>query len=416
MFYDDSEDDDDLLSIEEIDASAADESGEVKKQRPQQRRGPRRIRMNEDGDMDRFSVDNSLDIYDDGKGKSRKDKAKADGSKADNTGLTAKKVIIRTLVSIVTALFITVLGLLGVIAVLEFGPSKTARDLFVNSAMESSAGKFLAKLFLSDETIADIRKANSVVAVDEVTDSSLVDTSGAVTGDGIDEDGDGLDFYKLQTDTYTGILVKVYDPSRVCVGISGEYGENCSGKKVCEMVEMYGGVLAVNAGGFYDANGMGTGGIPDGLVISDGELKYGSLNTTYEVIGFDNENKLVVGNMTAQAALDRGVHSAVSFGPILIVNGEAAEINGAGSGLNPRTAVGQCADGTILLLVIDGRQTNSLGASYADLIDVMLQYGAVNAANLDGGSSSVMYYNGEYINNCSSMIGDRSIPTCILVK
>ena len=90
--------------------------------------------------------------------------------------------------------------------------------------------------------------------------------------------------------------------------------------------------------------------------------------------------------MTAQAALDRGVRDAVSFGPVLVVNGEAVEVNGSGSGLNPRTAIGQREDGSILLVVIDGRQVNSLGASYSDVIELMLEYGAVNAANLDGGS------------------------------
>ena len=162
--------------------------------------------------------------------------------------------------------------------------------------------------------------------------------------------------------------------------------------------------------------GVGTGGEPDGLVISEGRLKWGSLGTTYGIIGIDNNNVLVVGDMTAQAALDRGVRDAVSFGPVLVVNGEAVEVNGSGSGLNPRTAIGQREDGSILLVVIDGRQVNSLGASYSDVIELMLEYGAVNAANLDGGSSSLMYYNGEYINSCASMYGPRDLPTTIIVK
>lgn len=68
------------------------------------------------------------------------------------------------------------------------------------------------------------------------------------------------------------------------------------------------------------------------------------------------------------------------------------------------------------MLVIDGRQVNSLGASYADVINVMLEYGAVNAANLDGGSSSLMYYKGEYINSCASLYGPRNMPTSIIVR
>lgn len=328
------------------------------------------------------------------------------------------RLIKRIALSIFTALFIIVLGLLGVIYILEFGPSNTARNLFVNSAMESSAGKFMATMFLSDEKIAQIRKDNSVVASDDITDTSLINisTNETDTADGDDNDEDGIQIIDISNDTYKGKMMIVKDPSRVTVGISGQYGASYSGKTVMDMAINYDAVAAVNGGGFEDNNGVGNGGTPIGLVISDGELKYGSAGSSYEVIGFDNNNNLVVGKMTASEALSRGVRDALSFGPILIVNGQASQVNGSGSGLNPRTAIGQRADGAILLLVIDGRQVNSLGASYADVIDVMLEYGAVNAANLDGGSSSLMYYKGEYINSCASLYGPRNMPTSIIVR
>ena len=120
--------------------------------------------------------------------------------------------------------------------------------------------------------------------------------------------------------------------------------------------------------------------------------------------------------MTGKQALEEGIRDAVSFGPTLIVNGEALSGIGTGGGLNPRTAIGQRADGTVLLLVIEGRQATSLGASYTDLIRVMLEHGAVNAANLDGGSSSVMYYEGSLVNSNASVIGLRKMPTAFLVR
>lgn len=328
------------------------------------------------------------------------------------------RLIKRIALSIFTALFVIVLGLLGVIYILEFGPSNTARNLFVNSAMESSAGKFMATMFLSDEKVAQIRKDNSVVASDDITDTSLINisTNETDTADGDDNDEDGIQIIDISNDTYKGKMMIIKDPSRVTVGISGQYGASYSGKTVMDMAMNYDAVAAVNGGGFEDNNGVGNGGTPIGLVISDGELKYGSAGSSYEVIGFDNNNNLVVGKMTASEALSRGVRDALSFGPILIVNGQASQVNGSGSGLNPRTAIGQRADGAILLLVIDGRQVNSLGASYADVIDVMLEYGAVNAANLDGGSSSLMYYKGEYINSCASLYGPRNMPTSIIVR
>ena len=139
-------------------------------------------------------------------------------------------------------------------------------------------------------------------------------------------------------------------------------------------------------------------------------------NTTYDIIGFNKENVLIVGKMTGNQAVNMGIRDAVCFGPTLIVNGNPLTVAGAGSGLNPRTAIGQRADGTVLLLVIEGRQATSLGASYNDLIRVMLEYGAVNAANLDGGSSSVMYNKSELINSNASFIGLRKVPTAILIR
>lgn len=347
-------------------------------------------------------------------GHNRKIKNNKKNNKKSNKGRLIKRIAL----SIFTALFVIVLGLLGVIYILEFGPSNTARNLFVNSAMESSAGKFMATMFLSDEKIAQIRKDNSVVASDDITDTSLINigTNETDTADGDDNDEDGIQIIDISNDTYKGKMMIIKDPSRVTVGISGQYGASYSGKTVMDMAMNYDAVAAVNGGGFEDNNGVGNGGTPIGLVISDGELKYGSAGSSYEVIGFDNNNNLVVGKMTASEALSRGVRDALSFGPILIVNGQASQVNGSGSGLNPRTAIGQRADGAILLLVIDGRQVNSLGASYADVIDVMLEYGAVNAANLDGGSSSLMYYKGEYINSCASLYGPRNMPTSIIVR
>lgn len=322
----------------------------------------------------------------------------------------AKKVIVRTVISIITAIVILFFALLGAVTIINYGPSETARNLFVNSVMESSAGKFMATWFFSEEKIKEIRAQNSVVASKEVTNSDLIAINDVQTA------VDPIELIDISSSTYKGKLVIVHDPARLTVGVSGDYGASCNGKTVKDMAIAYNAVAAVNAGGFIDEGGMGNGGTPVGAVISEGKLKYGSLATSYELIGFNTENKLIVGQMTGRQALDRGIRDAVSFGPILIVNGTPSIVNGDGSGLNPRTAIGQRADGAIILIVIDGRQANSMGASYADLIDLMLQYGAVNAANLDGGSSTMLYYNGEYLNNCSSLYGPRNLPTSIIVR
>ena len=293
-----------------------------------------------------------------------------------------------------------------------------AINLFVNSVLETSAGKFLATSFVSADVIEEIKSQNSIELTDEVTDSSLINVAAenvdTTTTDTTDDDWDKQMEVAGNGGSYNGYLMKIKDPSRVMVGTCGSFGDY--GLHVDAIVNRYGAIAGVNGGGFEDENGMGNGGTPIGLVISNGELLAGDLNRSYDIAGFDSNNVLVVGSMTGQQALDRGIRDCCCYGPTLIVNGVATTVYGTGSGINPRTAIGQCADGTVLLLVIDGRQINSIGATFADVIDVMLEYGAVNAYNLDGGSSTALYYNGEYINSTAPLTGSRLIPTAIIVK
>ena len=190
--------------------------------------------------------------------------------------------------------------------------------------------------------------------------------------------------------------------------------------QLTDMVAKYNGLAGINAGGFNDENGQGDGGKPQGLVITEGQIIAGGNNSTYNVIGLDGEGILHVGTMTGNEAVESGIEWAVSFvthdglASALIINGEVQTQN-LGGGVNPRTAIGQRADGALLLLVLDGRSINTLGATMENIADIMLEYGAVNAGNLDGGSSSVMVYDGEIINNCASVTGPRRIPTGFIV-
>lgn len=340
-----------------------------------------------------------------------------------------KNILKKVGIVIVSTVIVLLIGAYGVMWICVNGPSPLAKELFVLSVRESSAGGFLADIYCTDEEIEAIEKKNSVVETDEITDTSIIKIPKPSTLEGEDkpqedeeqiveafEYVDGICVEDISGATFNGKMMIIKDPSRVFVGALPKYGDEIVGNRVGEFIERYGATAGTNAGGFKDVGGNGTGGVPEGIVISEGELKSGGLNNTYEVIGITKENVLVVGNMTAKKAMDMGVRDAVSFGPILIVNGNPATVGGTGGGLNPRTAIGQRADGAVLLLVVDGRQASSLGASMNDLINVMLEYGAVNAANLDGGSSTRMIYKGEQLNSSASLIGDRPMPTAILVR
>ncbi|WP_417076329.1 phosphodiester glycosidase family protein [Holdemania filiformis] len=289
------------------------------------------------------------------------------------------------------------------------GPSVTVSNLLTSTMMETRTLKSIARLFFSEEEMETIMNRNSVSDTDEITDSE--------TDFVIDESKkDKIEIIDIKGPTYEGKLMIVYDPSRIHLAVNSDLGNSNEGYFVEEYVKANDAIAGINAGGFDDPNGQGTSGIPYGIVIQDGELVSGGLDDYNSVIGFNEQNKLIVGNMTGRQALEYGLRDAVTFKPIFIVNYVPVEVTGTGGGVNPRTVIGQREDGAVLLLVIDGRQTTSLGASYSDCIDIMTQYGAMNAANLDGGSSSVMVYDGQIINNVVSMNGDRKVPTAFIVK
>ncbi len=307
-------------------------------------------------------------------------------------------------ISVGSALLFIVVALLLLMAVIFYGPSQTARDLLVVSVTETSALKFIPYIYLPSDEVEAILEGNKVLQTDEVTDTDLYDDF-----DEEEVDKDKIELVDVVGDTYKGFMLIVHDPSRVVVSTPDEFGEGHRGIKVTEMIEKEGGIAGTNAGGFADHGGVGNGGTPLGTVISHGELMWGWVETN--VVGFDAEDRLVVGSMTANEAVEMGLRDAVSFEPALIINGESLPIVGTGGGLNPRTAIGQRADGAVLLLIIDGRQAHSLGASYSDLQKVMVEFGAVNASNLDGGSSTTLYYEGELISTPASLYGPRDLPT-----
>ncbi len=344
--------------------------------------------------------------------KAKKNKSIQQTITENKKGLTAWVIIRRSLICFFTFLIILVLGIMGAVTIVNYGPSKRARDIFVSSVLETSAAKFLATWYFSDAEIEQIKNNNSIKPVDEDTNTDLIEVGN--TDPGFDKNK--IEIHNIASKNYKGVMMVVYDPKRVYVGALPEFKQDAYGKRVIDFVKDDNCIAGINAGGFDDPGGVGKGGVPLGIVIVDGKLKWGGLNSSYDMAGFDKDGKLHVGKMTGQEALDKGIQYAVSFGPTLIVNGKPSEINGTAGGWNPRTAIGQRADGAVLLLVIDGRQPDSIGASHGDLIQEMLNFGAVNAYNLDGGTSSHMIYKDEVITNCSSLYGTRKMPTAILVR
>lgn len=322
----------------------------------------------------------------------------------------------RILSLIGVTLLALVLILLGVVWVLEKGPSPTLTAAFCQSVRETSAIRWISNIFLTEEELAQYISLNTENDVTETVNTSLIHISESAPSE---DQSDGVELIDITMKTCKGKMLIVKDPKRVMLGISNGFGRE-PGLQLTELVAKYDGVAGINAGGFNDENGTGNGGRPQGLVIHEGEILWGYGESRYNVVGLDGDGILHIGTMTGDEALAAGVKWAVSFvthdglASSLIINGEVQTRN-LGYGVNPRTAIGQREDGALLLLVLDGRSVNTLGATMEDIVTIMLEYGAVNAGNLDGGSSSVMVYDGEIINNCASVTGPRRIPTGFIV-
>ena len=313
---------------------------------------------------------------------------------------------------------------------LLYGPWNGFRDWLITTAMTTLNHQWLATMFYSDETIAEVMANNAVIESGEDTNTDEVEIKTNIEKveyankyeEAILKKEEGNDLYKvidIKGKGYTGHLVAVYDPSKISVCTTKYLGTK--GQYLVDMANDNKAVVAINGGGFIDPNYNSLGGNPQGTVIKNGKIVTSrNYRKTGGIIGFTNDNKLILARLTAKEAIKKGVRDAVTFGPFLIVNGKPSFIKGNGGwGQAPRTAIGQRKDGIVLFLVIDGRMVGRPGADMVDLTEIMKNYGAYNAANLDGGTSCGLVVKGKLINdpiNGNGKHKTRMIATGFIVK
>jgi len=336
--------------------------------------------------------------------------------KRDRTGKKVAKIVFQSILVILTAVVLLSATLLVSLKMICSSISPSAQRMFVTTILETGQLKFLASWFLSPDEIQAIVDTNSMESFDEEVDDSLISVGsfGSIDiGGEAKPDEKDIEVIEISGSTFYANLIIVKDPSRVSV--ASIYPWRSEGVTLDTIVNDAGAIAGINGGLYNSYNNSG--GTPYGVVVANGEIQLNEPNQWpgLVLIGLTEDNILQIINidgMTKQQVNDlineKKIRDAVTFQEEnsdvnnhfvqLVINGEARELNGKGSGLNPRTAIGQRADGALLLLVTDGRgKAGHLGASASDLINIMLEYGAVNAANLDGGSSSCMYYEGEYL-------------------
>ena len=314
------------------------------------------------------------------------------------------RFIRRFLLLVFTIVLIAAGGLVMVLDVVFNGPSEAARDVLTMSLSEASATKWVPGIFLGEEKVAEIRNQSGAALEEEFSDASqvVINKDSALTDSNEWANyPDGIRIEQYKGETYNAYIMLIRDPSLVYMATStdGPFSTNVPGTRIHNEIVDEGAIAAINAGAFNDDGSANSyvGSIPAGLVIVDGEVrsnKYANLVPEEGFAGFTFDNILVVAkSMTPDQAKELNIRDGCEFGPVLIMNGVVnQEAYNANSGYNPRTAIGQRADGAVIFVCIDGRQASSLGGTYRDIIDIMVEYGAVNACNMDGGSSSVMMY------------------------
>ena len=360
------------------------------------------------------------------------------------------RIIGRVCAVLFSTIFTVFLALYGSMWIFCHGPSKAARDLYVSTILETGALKFLAKWYFDEDEILEITKNNSMGHLDGEVDTSLIKVDNVDNDDEEDDDDgeelgyednfdeNGIEIFTVTGRSYMGKVMIIKDPSKVSVATIypwSSFDKEKQGQTLDQIVHNAGAIAGVN-GGEYCSDGN-WGGRPKGLVVSNGEIQYNSPQSGDVMVGFNSDNILVIEDIgdkseaqVEELVRNKKIRDAVSFKDVvggdnnhftkLILNGETVPLNGNGSGANPRTAIGQRKDGAVIIFVTDGRGHEShVGATAADLIGVLEEYGAVNAANLDGGSSSSMYYKDKYEMTSVTLYYSTSswrLPTAVVVK
>lgn len=305
--------------------------------------------------------------------------------------------------------------------VLFFGPYENTRKAFIQTLLATRHAYWLTDNFSQDTINELLGIDNSIAAVAASEPEERLDT------DKIDikyNSSTEISRYNVRTEKYDAYILEIKNPLSIKVAMTKYLGK--LGQKTSEMAEEHNAVAAINGGAFIDQSSdgtvyAGTGAEPGGFVISEGRVIYPTSNVdrnkVENVVAFTNEGKLIVGDHSLKELQALNVKEAMCFrNPNIIINGKRQVKDKMSEGFNPRTAVGQKADGTVIFLVIDGRKINKVGATLYDVQEIMMDRGAVNAGALDGGYSSTMYYKGEVINSPNAWNGERSVATAFYVE
>lgn len=211
--------------------------------------------------------------------------------------------------------------------------------------------------------------------------------------------------------------IQVSDPSYLKTALANEaYGRNITAK-TSEIAEENNAIFAIN-GDFYGFR-------DSGYVLRNGVAYRDTARSgDNDALVIDKDGNLSIvseGEVSLDSLSDQGAWQVLSFGPGLVEDGNivvdsSSEVGKAMSS-NPRTAIGQISELHYIVIVSDGRTSESEGLSLLQLAQELKDLGCTTAYNLDGGGSSTMYFNGKVINKPTSgrSIAERKVSDIVYI-
>ena len=196
------------------------------------------------------------------------------------------------------------------------------------------------------------------------------------------------------------------------------YGNNVT-SKTSETAANNNAILAIN-GDYYGANTTGYV-IRNGVVYRD-TVREDSSNGDLAIYKDGSFKIIYEDQISADQLVKDGVVNLLAFGPSLVENGEiVVDTNsevGQSMSSNPRTAIGIIDENHYIIIVSDGRTSESEGLSLYQMAEIMKSYGVKTAYNLDGGGSSTLYFTGQVINKPTTngnTISERSVSDIVYI-
>ena len=220
-----------------------------------------------------------------------------------------------------------------------------------------------------------------------------------------------------QGTNFRGLMAICKDPSRISMQYASTLG--IVGQRCGEIAAAHNGIIGVTASGFLDAGGVGSGAEPVGFSMCNGEPYGYHMPSGYKRLELHEDDRMYIRD--SQDPVDPTTTDCVEFSPAIIVDGVSVlEGNGWGwSDLQPRANIGQSEYGEVLMLLIEGRRPGiSIGLSVGSCAEILLQHKCMQALNVDGGTTAMIWYDGEYIMESSNpvMTQGRQLPNAFVYE